>query len=124
MKKFAKELITNRFGIVLATLNICYFFFSKNFFSGFFNNCEENYSLCDRDSFYWINVYCVKLMVSINSVITDAAIFISKFLSEVADFSDQTYLQIQIFSFISLMIFQWLFIAWLSYKIAQKIRGN
>lgn len=124
MKKFVKELITNRFGIVLAALNICYFFFSKNYFSAFFKSCEENYSLCDRNSFYWINFYCAKLMLSINAVIVDITMSIYRFLPKVSNFSDSTNFQIQFFTFFFLLIFQWLFIGWIAKNIAQGIRPS
>ena len=41
MKKFVKELVTNRFGIVLATLNICYLA-SRNFVYYAFSHGDED----------------------------------------------------------------------------------
>src|SRR5213592_495664 len=112
MKKFAKELVTNRFGIVTATLNICYFLLIK-FSHDFFSDIHENIPLLLAGNiFYWLDAYSSKIMLYINS----PAILISlcSTFSLVTDSKIPKIIEVKLFFgfFLFFIVLQWLFIGW------------
>jgi hypothetical protein len=126
MKKFVKELFTNRFGIVLATLNISYFI-SNKFVNLIFSH--EHGESCLHFKKHFLMFYpkpdapALELLLNLPSIIASAIQGTLAFKM----FPGQcvfTQLKIQIVFFTFFAALQWLFIAWLSYKIARKIRGN
>ena len=103
MKNFVKELITNRFGIVLATLNVCYF---------------VSLSSANFRSLRGFDILILALNIPA-STLTFISASIIKFL-----FSMSYRMIYEQFAFgfgMFLIIFQWLFIAWLARKIALKL---
>jgi hypothetical protein len=126
MKKFVKELVTNRFGIVLATLNICYFVSAKPVQFIFAHLHGES---CLHYQKYFLvfypkpNLPQLEFLLNLPSLIVSAiqSRLFSTFFPGLCTF---TQLKIQIVFFTFFVVLQWLFIAWLSYKIARKIRGN
>jgi len=106
MKNFVKGLITNRFGIVLAALNICYFVS---------HNPDSIRSLVNFD----------KLMISLNvpaAVLTVIPMTIIKFLFQMS--YEFAYMQFGYTAFLFFVTFQWLFIGWMAKAVAQHIRPN
>lgn len=127
MKKFVKELFTNRFGIVLATLNICYFV-SNKFVSFIFTH--QHGETCNFYLKHFLMLYPIYrslpdcgFLINLLPLIASRlqGFLFLKFFPHLCIF---TQMKIQIVFFIFFVALQWLFIAWLSYKIAQKIRGN
>ncbi|HEX8368690.1 MAG TPA: hypothetical protein VF604_09125 [Pyrinomonadaceae bacterium] len=101
---FAKNLLTNRFGIVLAALNLCYFV-SGNFIGGHF-------SLSNFD----------KIMLSQNApaiVLSFAPNRLIHFLFPELDWLSLS--QITLIFILSFVALQWLFIGWTSKMIARKL---
>lgn len=105
MRNFVRELVTNRFGIVLATLNLCY--------------------LAARVASGWPFPYkgFDKVMIVLNA----PALFLGvppmatmQFLLEPSTFRFFEPAFIAVF-FIFSVTLQWLFIAWAARKIAQKL---
>ena len=106
MKKFVVGLLTNRFGIVLATLNVCYFAFcgfDKIFLAS--NNFDKIMTLLNVPSF----------------ILTALPLKVVGFLFSIRDvFSYRERLSIVFLIFVTL---QWLFIGWFAKTIAQKIQA-
>lgn len=105
MKNFVVELLSNRFGTVLATLNVCYFLSSRF--------PELTYPLSNFD----------KLMLVQNlpaSILTHIPLRIIEFLFFMPHRFD--YMQYIVTVFLFFVTLQWLFIAWLARKIALKIQ--
>lgn len=105
MKNFVKGLITNRFGIVLATLNLCYF--ASNGLTGI------NHPFSNFDK-----------MVLIQNV---PAIFFAFIPLQFLKFLFPTSYRFldREFGFIILLFFvtlQWLFIGWMAKAIARRIQ--
>jgi hypothetical protein len=124
MKNFVKGLVTNRFGIILAALNVCYFISRKLVFCAFSSNCENTSILFNKTVFYWMNVYSHKIMLNINApAMMAASIFSDDCIKILADFSALTQARFQIVFLIFFITFQWLFIGWAAKTIAQKIQS-
>lgn len=105
LANFAKGLLTNHSGIVLATLNLCYFV-SSGFLEGYF-------SLSNFD----------KIMLSQNA----PAIALSFIPHQLIHFlfPQMDWLVLRHLTFAFLLFFvtlQWLFIAWTAKTIARKLR--
>lgn len=103
MKNFVKGLLTNRFGIVLAALNVCYFL-SVNFPKA--NYPSNNFGIT---------------MLILNfpaAILTYVPLGIIKFLFSVSEIL--LYRQLVSVIYLFFVTFQWLFISWLANKIAQK----
>lgn len=123
MKKFVKELVTNRFGIVMATLNICWFLSSAPIQ---FVLSHRNHENC----FYYREPF---LLIFSRSEIANPILavdipsfILSDFLSDVflkasPDLCVFTQLHIQVVFFIFSVFLQWLFIGWIAKKLAQKL---
>ncbi|MBA2737453.1 MAG: hypothetical protein H0U50_11785 [Pyrinomonadaceae bacterium] len=125
MKKFAKDLITSRFGIVLAALNICYFA-SRNFISYEFSHgsgkaCwfSNQYNLLGLKTQY------AEIMFSANSpailLSFIPANLIKMIFPPLCGFEQAKIHIVLLGIFIT---FQWLFIAWAAKTIAQAARPN
>ncbi len=104
MKKFIVQLFSNRFGIVLATLNVCY--------------------LASKGNDFMARPFG-KLFVCTNFPAAVSAIFSLEFLEIFIDKIPSpaiTVLGNTFFTFF--IILQWLFIAWIARTIAQKFRSK
>ena len=123
MRNFVKGLVTNRFGIVLAALNICYFVSRKFVPFIFSNGCEDNLIIIRKNMIYWINIFSAKIMIYINSPAIMASIFTDASVNILTDFSALTQVRLQVIFFIFFITLQWLFIAWAAKTIAQQIRS-
>ena len=117
MWNFIKSLLSNRFGIVLATLNVCYFV-SKDFWG---------YLLAHKHGVECIFFESPQLIPMINPGLLNVPAFIGSFMPSnfiISVFSDYcvfTHAEIQLTITTFFIIFQWLFIGWLAKTIAQKI---
>ena len=122
MKKIVKELITNRFGIVLATLNICYLV-SRNFiYYAFSHGGEDQCVFYNHSVFYWIKIQFAEKILCLNSPALLAFIIPNEITRIIfSDFCLFTRAKFQIVLLTFFIVLQWLFIGWLSEKIAQKI---
>lgn len=101
MKNFVKGLITNRFGIVLAALNVCHFLSHDNFYSTF-----------------------DKIMVVVNFPAVLLGLVSSQFIRIlINDFPLYTKGSILTVLMIFFVTLQWLFIGWLAKIVAEKIRS-
>lgn len=102
MKKFVYELVTNRLGIVLAAINLCFFakLLSKSI------NARENY--------FEIAMIVQNIPASLSAyIVSYVPLYIFPFLH-----------QYKLLFIIPFIVFQWLFIAWLAKFIARKLRGT
>jgi hypothetical protein len=124
MKKFIINLFSNRFGIVLATLNLCYFLTRPFFQRLFTHNHGENCFFFKGLSIFPINLTSAEnLMVLQNLPATVLSFFPRLLINEIAP-NLCFYTQVK-FHFVFLAFFivlQWLFIAWIAKTIAQKLR--
>lgn len=125
MKNFVKGLVTNRFGIVLAALNVCYFVSDKFVPFIFSHGNEDKCVFYNHQIFIWIKMHYVERILSINSPAILAAMFPSKFLQIIfPDFCSFTQVRFQIIFLIFFITLQWLFIGWAAKAIAQKLQSN
>jgi hypothetical protein len=102
MKKFIVNLLSNRFGIILATLNVCYFMSKGNNFT---------------DKPFGKIFLCANFPAALPATLSVE--FINIF---VHNLSDPAKMILANAFFIPFCIIQWLFIAWFARTIAQKIR--
>lgn len=102
MKKFIVNLFSNRFGIILATLNVCYFASKGNGIT--------------RHLFGKIFV-CANFPAAISAILSLE--FVKIFLHELSFPTEMDMVNIFFAFFI---VLQWLFIAWIAKTIAQKLR--
>ena len=105
MKKFIVNLFSNRFGIVLATLNICYVAARGIGLFNFLQNPSAKYFL----SLNFPSVIVAGLSFKITHIV----------FPEIS-FEAQTDLKIAFFAFF--IVLQWLFIGWLTKILAEKLR--
>ena len=104
MKKFIMSLVTNRLGIILATLNLC-FFASKS-------NAVQALDRIPLGRFF--------LVLNLPSLI--CAGFSSEIVISIyTGLTDSSQKKIGIFFATFFMILQWLFIGWLAKSIAGKL---
>jgi hypothetical protein len=125
MRNFVKGLVTNRFGIVLAALNVCYFV-SKKFVPFIFSHGnEDNCIFYNHQMFFWLKTHYAEIILEINSVAILASMIPSKFMQIIfPEFCSFTQARFQIVFLIFFITLQWLFIGWAAKTIAQKIRSN
>lgn len=105
MRNFIKGMLTNRFGIVLATLNVCYFVS---------HSPGAIRLLFDFD----------KLMISLNTpaaLLTLIPITVIKILFQMP--YKFAFDQFGLVTFLFFVILQWLFIGWAAKTIARKIEA-
>ena len=108
MRKFIGDLLSNRFGIVLATVNVCYFaklIFGKGNLHSIWEQFFYSVNMLNLSFSYLFGTFLQNLLpkIDINSTVRlhFAFVFVSFF-----------------------MILQWLFIAWISKTLAAKIRKS
>lgn len=125
MKNFVVGLLSNRFGIVLAALNVCYFV-STNMIHVV---AEHNHGEGKCVIFYAgiltrLTRGSAELMMNINSPALILSFFPSKFM-QIAfhDLCFFTQAKFQIVFILFFVTFQWLFIAHLARLIAGKIQA-
>lgn len=123
MRKFIGNLFSNRFGIILATLNVCYFV-SRTYFHRFLEHTHGVNCVVIREFFIFpLNNDIHGLMLFQNlpaivfTLIPDA---LMKTLFPNLCVFTQTKFQMIFFS--SFMILQWLFIAWFARTLAGKLQ--
>ena len=105
MKSFIKELITNRFGIVLAALNVCYFVAGDIPMAIYRTSNFSKIMICQNAP---------------SAILTFIPLGVVKLLFPFTTFSFfEKHFGFAVFLFF--VTLQWLFIAWLSRKIAQKL---
>ena len=105
MKEFIVELFSNRFGIVLATLNACYFVYKL----------PVLFEL--QRSFF------AKLFLSLNSPALISTSILHEILREfLPKLAYETQYKVALSMIGIFIVLQWLFIAWIAKTIAQKIR--
>ena len=124
MKNFVKGLVTNRFGIILAALNVCYFVSRKFVICAFSNRFEDNSIFFGQSVFYWIDVYSAKIMLNINAPAIIASTFSDVCIKISADFSALTQARFIIVFLMFFITLQWLFIGWAAKTIARKIQSH
>jgi hypothetical protein len=104
MKNFIVNLFSNRFGIVLAAVNVCYF-------------ATKSQNMADVPQ-----TFIGKAFISMNVpafISTRLCYEIGKaFLGEFAN----PVLSVKLFLFASFIVLQWLFIGWVAKTLAAKIR--
>ena len=124
MKSFVKGLVTNRFGIILAALNVCYFVSRKFVICAFSDRYDDNSIFFEKSVFYWIDVYSAKIMLNINAPAMIASAIFDVCIKILADFSALTQARFLIVFLIYFITFQWLFIGCAAKTIAQKIQSS
>ena len=102
MKKFIVNLFSNRFGIVLAALNLCYFA-----------------SKIDNFNAYLIGKLFVLIHFPAAALTLLALEFVQIFVHKIAPAAETT---LGNMFFAAFIVFQWLFIAWIAKTLAQKFR--
>jgi hypothetical protein len=124
MKKFIVNLFSNRFGIVLATLNVCYFLSRPYFRLMFAHNHGEDCFVLKSFFLFLMNISNLDRLMIIQNL--PATIFslvpyalMREIFSGICAFT-QVKFQIVFFSFF--IVLQWLFIAWIARTIARKFR--
>lgn len=105
MKKFIVNLFSNRFGIVLATLNVCFF------------------ALKSSNMASVPETFLGKVFVSLNL----PAFIFTRLCYEIpnalfAEISYSARMNLKFGLFASFIVLQWLFIAWIAKTLAQKFR--
>lgn len=125
MKKFTKELIANRFGIVLATLNVCYFV-SKSFVNFAFSHGEGSECLFVKHyAFQWMRFQCSELMLWINLPAVLASVLQARLTQKVLpDFCSFEQAKFQIAFLLIFITLQWLFIGQTAKTIARAVRPD
>lgn len=105
MKEFIKNLVSNRFGIILATLNVCYFVSHNRGAIRLLANYDE-------------------LMISLNSpaaLLTLIPVIIIKILFQMS--YQFAFDQFGLVTFLFFVTLQWLFIGYLAKTVARKIES-
>ncbi len=124
MKKFVVNLFSNRFGIVLATLNVCYFL-SETFFQRVFSHTHGESCFVTKKFFLFpmilSNFENLMMILNLPSIILSLIpyILLKEYLTGICAYT-QIKLQFAFFSFF--VVLQWLFIAWIARTIARKFR--
>ena len=132
MKNFVKELLTNRFGIVLATLNVCYFV-SRGLIRFVFEHVHGEKHIFDQivieKCFFSSDVTLVfaglhlsEVMQLLNLPALLFSLISNKFINiAFPDLCFFTISKLEIAFILFFITVQWLFIAWLARKISQKL---
>ena len=101
MKNFVINLFSNRFGIILAALNVCYFVSKENVTGNLFG----------------------KIFVCANSPAAISALLSVEFIKFFShDLSFPAYYSLADAFFTFFIVLQWLFIAWIAKTLAAKVR--
>ena len=125
MRKFIAGLLTNRFGIVLAALNICYFV-SRNFVSYAFSHGDgDKCFFVKHYAFQWMRFQCAEFMLCINLPAVLTSVVQSRLTQNIfPDLCSFTQAKFQIIFLAFFITFQWLFIGWTAKTIARAVRPN
>jgi hypothetical protein len=123
MKKFAVELTSNRFGIVLAALNVCYFI-SRNFVAYAFSHGDgDKCFFVKQHVFQWMKFQCADILLYINLPALAASAVQGKLMKNLfPDLCSFTHSQFQIIFLMIFITLQWLFIGWTAQTIARAIQ--
>ncbi len=120
MWNFIRSLLSNRFGIVLATLNVCYFL-TRDFMTYLFShehgvNCLvfENPQIMS-----WVYPGVLNIPALLASVISSEIV-----MAIFPNFCAFTHTQIHFLTTAFFITFQWLLIGWLAKTIAQTITNR
>ncbi len=124
MKKFIVNLFSNRFGIVLATLNVCYFLTRPFFQRLLTHNHGESCFVFKGFFIFPINLTgSENLMILQNLPATILSYFPRFLINEIApDICHYTQVKLHFAFFAFFIVLQWLFIAWIAKTLAQKFR--
>jgi len=125
MKKIVLELLTNRFGIVLAAINLCYLVSQKFVHYAFLNGlfCESLYYR--QNIFFRMKEHFSEIMFDINLPAVLAYSVQEKLIQTVfPDFCFFTNAKFQIVFLIFFITMQWLLIGWTAKTIARAVRPN
>ncbi len=125
MKNFIKGLLTNRFGIVLAALNVCYFLSENTIRLILQHSHGENCLTSSRHILFWMQASFSKLLFAdINSPAILLSVLPGKFMQmNFPGLCVFTLAKFQIVFFIFFVTLQWLFIGWLAKIVAGKIQS-
>ena len=122
MKYFVKGMLTNRFGIFLAALNLCYFM-SRNFVHFIFEHKHGEGNCLFFNILIGFDAGTAKSMLNINSPAIVLSFFPNRFMqvifSDFCAFTDGKFQVVFLMFFITL---QWLFIGWMAKVIARRIQ--
>lgn len=127
MRNFVKGLLTNRFGIVLAALNVCYFA-SRSYIHFIFahahgENCAFFGGRHFFDIFTGLGAGSSDFMFLLNLPAVLFSLLSGTFVQIIfPDFCLYTQGKIQIVFFVFFITFQWLFIGWTAKTLAGKIQ--
>ena len=123
MRKFVVDLMTNRFGIVLAALNVCYLVSQKFVRHAFSHGNGDEFIYFYNSVFFWMKVNYTKIMFDINLPAALASLIQGKFTQIFfSDFCFFTGAKIQIIFLAIFITLQWLFIGWTAKTVASAIR--
>ena len=118
-------MLANRFGIILATLNVCYFVSMK--YVHFIFEHTHSVENCFKHGFslMGLTINSAGYMLNLNSPAGILSFFPGVFMQlTFPDFCFFTQEKFQLVFFLLLVTLQWLFIAHLARIIARKIRPN
>ncbi|HEX8287750.1 MAG TPA: hypothetical protein VF556_07145 [Pyrinomonadaceae bacterium] len=122
MRKFVVDLMTNRFGIVLAALNVCYLV-SRKFVHYAFSHGSDECFYFKNSIFFWIKSNYAEIMFNINLPAALASLIQSKLTQTIfSDFCFFTDAKIQIVFLAVFITLQWLFIGWMAKTLASAIQ--
>lgn len=126
MKGFIKQLVTNRLGIILATLNLCYFVSPKFSANAFLTSLDNLQCFTKGSNFFVSSIYYIEnLMLNANFPALGLSA-ISKYFIKLILWNPNE-IAAGVLGFFSTLFFitlQWLFIGWTAKKIAFAIRPN
>lgn len=125
MRNLLLGLVTNRFGIVLATLNVCYFVSRKFVHFAFSHGGGDHCLFMKHHIFFWIKWEYTKTIFMINLPASVASALPSKALQVfLPDLCIYTQAQFQTVFLVFFITLQWLFIGWTAKKLAQIVRNE
>lgn len=124
MRNFIKGMLINRFGIILATLNVCYFVSMKYVHFVF----EHTHSVenCFKHGFslMGLTINSASYMLNLNSPAEILSFFPGVFMQlTFPGFCFFTHEKFQIVFFLFFVTLQWLFIGCLAKTVAEKIQS-
>jgi hypothetical protein len=123
MKNFVMNLITNRLGIVLAILNVCYLMSEKPVKYAFSHGNVEECFIYNYDAFFWVKFHYAETMFNINLPALLAGLIHGRLVQTVfPDLCVFTHAKFQIIFLALFITIQWLFIGWTAQTIARAVR--
>ncbi len=123
MKKFVVNLFSNRFGIFLATVNVCYFLLRPYFQRVFEHNHGESCFVFKGFFLFPVNLTNVDDLMILQNLPATILSFFPRFLINdlTPGFCVYTQIKFHFIFFASFIVIQWLFIGWLAKTLAAKI---